>query len=70
MKKVLAIVSAVLMLAAISTSCNKTGCTCYYTTDVTHVAPLFQDENMSKDDCKKVQENYNNELGVNLVKCK
>ncbi|MBO7494802.1 MAG: hypothetical protein J6T87_11755 [Bacteroidales bacterium] len=70
MKKVLAIVSAVLMLAAITTSCNKKGCTCYYTTDITHVAPLFQNDEMTKDECKAQQEYYNNELGVNLVKCK
>lgn len=69
MKKVLAVVSAVLMLAAISTSCNKTGCECYIKTDVTHMAPVFQDESMSKSDCQAKQKELNDEAGIDMYRC-
>ena len=69
MKKLLVLVSAVFMLAAVSTSCNKTGCECYIKTDVTHMAPVFQDENMSKSDCQAKQKELNDEAGIDMYRC-
>lgn len=70
MKKVLVIFAAVALLAAVSTSCSK-GCKCYATTDIYHVAPVFEDENMSKADCDAKQAELNDELGGgNWYKCK
>jgi len=68
MKKVLAIVSAVIILAAISTSCNKTGCHCYLKTDVTHAMPVYEDNDMSKADCQAKEDELNQEMG-NMVSC-
>lgn len=70
MKKVLAIVSAVLMLAAISTSCNKVGCHCYAKTDVAHLAPVYEDETSNKDECKAMEAQLNEEEGISIFKCK
>lgn len=70
MKKTLVLVSAVLLLAGITTSCSKTGCHCYFKTDITHVAPVFEDENMSKEDCKAKEAELNEEEGVNIIQCK
>ena len=70
MKKVLVLVSAVFMLAVVATSCNKTGCECYIKTDVTHMAPVFQDENMSSSDCKAKQDELNAEAGIDMYRCK
>ena len=55
MKKVLVLVSAVFMLAAVSTSCNKTGCHCYISTDVMNLAPVYEDETSTKDECKAIE---------------
>lgn len=70
MKKVLTIVSAVLMLAAISTSCNKVGCHCYVKTDIMHLSPVYEDETSNKDECKAMEAQLNEEEGVNIYKCK
>ena len=72
MKKVLAIVSAVFMLAAVSTSCNKTGCHCYVKTDVMHLAPVYEDETSTKDECKTMEKKLNEEegAGMNVYTCK
>ncbi|MCR4878468.1 MAG: hypothetical protein K5901_04060 [Bacteroidales bacterium] len=69
MKKVIAFVSAVLLLAAVSTSCSK-GCHCYMTTDVAHLAPVFEDENMTKSECQAKQDELNEGSGMTLIKCK
>ena len=42
MKKLLVLVSAALLLAGLSTSCNKVGCHCYLKTDVMHLAPEYE----------------------------
>ena len=70
MKKVLVLVSAVFMLAAVSTSCSKTGCHCYVKTDVMHLAPVYEDETSTKDECKTVEAQLNEEEGLNIYKCK
>ena len=70
MKKVLVLVSAVLLLAGLSTSCNKVGCRCYVKTDVAHLAPVYEDETSTKDECKAKEAELNEESGVSLIKCK
>ena len=70
MKKVLVLVSAVFMLAAVSTSCNKTGCHCYVKTDVAHLAPVYEDETSTKDECKAMQNTLNDEVGMDFYRCK
>jgi hypothetical protein len=70
MKKVLVLVSAVLLLAGLSTSCNKVGCHCYVKTDVAHLAPVYEDETSTKDECKAKEAELNEESGVSLIKCK
>ena len=70
MKKVLVLVSAVLLLAGLSTSCNKVGCHCYVKTDVAHIAPVYEDETSTKDECKAKEAELNEESGVSLIKCK
>ncbi|MBR3559472.1 MAG: hypothetical protein IKN78_11445 [Bacteroidales bacterium] len=69
MKKMLVLVSAVLLLAGISTSCSK-GCHCYYKTDVAHMVPLFEDESMGKSECQAKQDEMNAEEGIDIVRCK
>ncbi len=70
MKKVLAIVSAVLLLAAVSTSCNKVGCHCYFKTDIAHLAPEYEDETSTKDECKAKEAELNENAGMNAYSCK
>lgn len=70
MKKVLVIVSAALMLVAISTSCSKVGCHCYAKTDIAHIAPVYEDETSTKDECKAMETKLNEEEGINIFKCK
>ena len=70
MKKVLVLVSAVFMLAAVSTSCNKTGCHCYVKTDIMHLAPVYEDETSTKEECKAIEAELNEEEGMNIYKCK
>ena len=60
MKKVLVLVSAVLMLAGLSTSCNKVGCHCYLKAD---------DETSTKEECQAKEAELNAEWGSNVVKC-
>ena len=69
MKKVLVIFASVALLAAISTSCSK-GCHCYYKTDLYHVAPVYEDETMTNDECNAKQAQLNDLEGMNLIKCK
>lgn len=69
MKKVLVLVSAVFMLAAVSTSCNKTGCHCYVKTDVMHVASVYDDETSNKEECKAMQDKLNEEAGMDFYRC-
>jgi hypothetical protein len=69
MKKVMVLVSAVFMLAAVSTSCNKTGCHCYVKTDVMHVAPAYEDETSTKEECKAMQDKLNEEAGMDFYRC-
>jgi hypothetical protein len=69
MKKVLVLVSAVLMLAAVSTSCNKKGCHCYLKADVMHVAPEYEDETSTKEECDAIQAELNDDWGGNVVSC-
>lgn len=69
MKKVLVLVSAVFMLAAISTSCNKTGCHCYVKTDVMHMMPEYEDETSTKEECKAIEERLNAEAGMDFYRC-
>ena len=52
MKKLLVLVSAALLLAGLSTSCNKVGCHCYLKTDVMHLAPEYEDETSTKEECQ------------------
>ncbi|MDD6185338.1 MAG: hypothetical protein PUB29_06910 [Bacteroidales bacterium] len=70
MKKLLVLVSAVFMLAAVSTSCNKTGCHCYVKTDVAHLAPTYEDETSTKEECKAMQDKLNEEAGMDFYRCK
>lgn len=70
MKKVLVLVSAVFMLAAVSTSCNKTGCHCYVKTDIMHIAPVYEDETSTKEECKAIEAQLNEDEGMNIYKCK
>lgn len=70
MKKLLVLVSAVFMLAAVSTSCNKTGCHCYVKTDVAHLAPAYEDETSTKEECKAMQDKLNEEVGMDFYRCK
>jgi hypothetical protein len=70
MKKVLVLVSTVLLLAAVSTSCNKTGCHCYLKADLFHVAPEYEDETSTKEECKAIEADLNEEAGMNAYKCK
>ncbi len=70
MKKLLVLVSAVFMLAAVSTSCNKTGCHCYVKTDVMHLAPAYEDETSTKEECKAMEAQLNEEAGMDFYKCK
>lgn len=69
MKKVLVLVSAVLMLAAVSTSCNKKGCHCYLKADLMHVSPEYEDETSTKEECMAMQDQLNDEWGGNVVTC-
>ena len=70
MKKVLVLVSAVFMLAAVSTSCNKTGCHCYLKTDVAHITPpAYEDETSTKEECKAIQDRLNEEAGMDFYRC-
>jgi hypothetical protein len=69
MKKVLVLVSAVLLLAGLSTSCNKVGCHCYVKTDVMHLAPVYEDETSTKDECKAKEAELNSEEGIDIIKC-
>lgn len=69
MKKILVILASVALLAAISTSCGK-GCTCYVKTDLYHVSPVFEDENMNKSDCDAKQAELNDEAGMDFYRCK
>ena len=69
MKKVLVLVSAVLLMAGLSTSCNKLGCHCYVKTDIMHVAPMYEDETSTKEECKAKEAELNEEEGVNIIKC-
>ena len=70
MKKVLVLVSAVFMLAVVSTSCNKTGCHCYVKTDVTHITPpVYEDETSTKAECKAMQDKLNEEAGMDFYRC-
>ena len=57
------------MLAAVSTSCNKTGCHCYVKTDAMHVAPVYEDETSNKEECKAMQDKLNEEVGMDFYKC-
>ena len=59
-----------LLLAGLSTSCNKVGCHCYVKTDVAHLAPVYEDETSTKDECKAKEAELNEESGVSLIKCK
>lgn len=70
MKKVLVLVSAVFMLAVMSTSCNKTGCHCYVISDIMHLAPVYEDETSNKEECKAIEAQLNDEEGMNIYKCK
>ncbi len=70
MKKVLVLIATVFMLGAVSTSCNKTGCECYLKTDVMHVAPAYSNDNMTKEECAAMQDQLNDEAGMNVYKCK
>jgi len=70
MKKLLVIVSAALLLAGVSSSCTKTGCHCYFKTDITHAMPIFEDDDMTADECKAKEAELNEEEGVNIIKCK
>ena len=70
MKKLLVLVSAALLLAGLSTSCNKVGCHCYLKTDIMHIAPEYEDETSTKDECKAKEAELNEEWGANVVKCK
>ena len=72
MKKILVLVSAVFMLAAVSTSCNRTGCHCYVSTDIMHLAPVYEDETSTKDECKAIEAQLNEEegMGINIYKCR
>ncbi len=70
MKKIIAICFAVVLLAAVSTSCGK-GCHCYLKTDITHMMPVFEDENMSKEDCQAMEAQLNDEAGFpDFYNCK
>lgn len=69
MKKLLVLVSAALLLAGLSTSCNKVGCHCYLKTDIMHIAPEYEDETSTKDECKAKEAELNEEWGSNVVKC-
>ena len=68
MKKLLVLVSAALLLAGLSTSCNKVGCHCYLKTDIMHIAPEYEDETSTKDECKAKEAELNEEWGSNVVK--
>ena len=72
MKKVLVLVSAVFMLAAVSTSCNKTGCHCYLKADIMHLASVYDDETSTKEECKAIEDQLNAEEGdgMNIYKCR
>ena len=70
MKKVFVLVSAVFMLAVVSTSCNKTGCHCYIKTDIMHLMPEYEDETSTKEECKAIETRLNEEEGMNIYKCK
>lgn len=70
MKKALTLIAALFILAFVASSCNKTGCYCYVKTDVSHIAPVFEDENMSKSDCKAKQDELNAEAGMDFYRCK
>ena len=70
MKKLLVLVSAALLLAGLSTSCNKVGCHCYLKTDVMHLAPEDEDETANKEECMAKEAELNEEWGANVVKCK
>ena len=58
------------MLAAVSTSCNKTGCHCYNKADIMHLAPVYDDETSTKEECKAIEAQLNEEEGMNIYKCK
>lgn len=70
MKKVLVLVSAVFMLAIVSTSCNKLGCRCYMKGDVLNLVPEYQDETSTKEECKAIEAELNEEAGMDFYKCK
>lgn len=69
MKKALLVIAAVACLAVVSTSCGK-GCHCYVKTDITHIAPVFEDESMNKSDCAAKEQALNDEAGMDFYNCK
>ncbi len=68
MKKLLFVSVCVALLGLMVTSCSK-GCKCKIKTDVTGMAPVFEDENMSSKDCKDMQKQLNDEAGMDMYRC-
>jgi len=69
MKNILIFVSSALLLACISTSCNKTGCHCYVKSDIMHLAPVYEDETSTKEECKAKESELNEEEGIDIIRC-
>ncbi|MBO4489490.1 MAG: hypothetical protein J5741_07565 [Bacteroidales bacterium] len=70
MRKSFIIIAALLLLAALSSSCNRTGCQCYIKTDVAHTHAIFEDENMSKEDCMAKEAELNDEVSMDVYRCR
>lgn len=70
MKKVLMIIAAFFMISIAATSCNKTGCECYLKADIFHIAPEFSDDNMTKEECKAMEKQLNEQEGMDIYKCR
>ena len=46
------------------------GCHCYVKTDVMHLAPAYEDETSTKEECKAMEAQLNEEAGMDFYKCK
>lgn len=69
MKKIVSGLACVALLVVCATSCSK-GCTCKLKTDITGSSPVFEDASMNADDCAAMQVKLNEELGVDMYRCK
>ncbi|MBR4134881.1 MAG: hypothetical protein IKU03_00500 [Bacteroidales bacterium] len=70
MRKPIIPITALLLLAALTTSCNRTGCQCYVKSDIAHTHAIFEDDNMSEEDCMAKEAELNDEVSMDVYRCR